>query len=534
MQAFNPPPERQVQRLRLRWPSALPPPAELTWRSRAEDALRTASTAERSRVVFVRRLALALPADAARPEAMAARAMHAPLEQALQAAVERAVPAALADPGRAAAVWFADWDAALAHLLDHWLDGTGAAAAGDPVQPSAAATRTDWVEAAIARGLPGWLAMDDAAMAPGSAVAPRVAAVWCAWLHTPASALAAAAWALGRWRADAPRQVPWLQQAHRRLGTPGPSAAAQRAGAAAVAPIVAMLQHMIAQRQPDWRVAVAGMAWSPPQPEVAQRATASGPGRPGLPAPRRARLRFDADGNADDIDASAATPGPGGRPRPMPALGHDHSPAGGLARPSVDPASRTGLRRHGAQATLAPRPSGDATRTPWSAEAPGWAASALMPTQLGGLVLLLNLLQRLGFGGWLAAQPAARQRTLAMAPFQAVLAAAGRRGTVEPAWEEALATPPGDADSAAAGRAWLRRAGRAARAWGCGPLGGLLWRRAGIALTPTHLDLVFRLDQVNLAVRRAALDADPGWVPWFGRIVSLHFEPGDPWPEQWP
>jgi hypothetical protein len=28
---------------------------------------------------------------------------------------------------------------------------------------------------------------------------------------------------------------------------------------------------------------------------------------------------------------------------------------------------------------------------------------------------------------------------------------------------------------------------------------------------------------VSLAVRRAGLDLDPGWVPWFGRVVGFHY-----------
>jgi hypothetical protein len=25
-------------------------------------------------------------------------------------------------------------------------------------------------------------------------------------------------------------------------------------------------------------------------------------------------------------------------------------------------------------------------------------------------------------------------------------------------------------------------------------------------------------------VRRAGLDVDPGWLPWFGRVVNFHFD----------
>ena len=40
----------------------------------------------------------------------------------------------------------------------------------------------------------------------------------------------------------------------------------------------------------------------------------------------------------------------------------------------------------------------------------------------------------------------------------------------------------------------------------------------------THVDLHMSLEESNIAVRRAGLDGDPGWVPDLGRIVYFHFE----------
>jgi hypothetical protein len=51
-----------------------------------------------------------------------------------------------------------------------------------------------------------------------------------------------------------------------------------------------------------------------------------------------------------------------------------------------------------------------------------------------------------------------------------------------------------------------------------------LARRPGaIVVTRTHVDVLFRYNQVDLAVRRAGLDIDPGWVPWLGRVVQFHY-----------
>ena len=44
-----------------------------------------------------------------------------------------------------------------------------------------------------------------------------------------------------------------------------------------------------------------------------------------------------------------------------------------------------------------------------------------------------------------------------------------------------------------------------------------------VRVTRTHVDVVLRLEQLDLAVRAAGLDRDPGWVPRLGRIVLFHF-----------
>jgi len=49
----------------------------------------------------------------------------------------------------------------------------------------------------------------------------------------------------------------------------------------------------------------------------------------------------------------------------------------------------------------------------------------------------------------------------------------------------------------------------------------------GLALSRTHLDVVFGLDQVDLRFRRLGLDLDPGWMPGLGRVVSFHFVAGE-------
>ena len=47
---------------------------------------------------------------------------------------------------------------------------------------------------------------------------------------------------------------------------------------------------------------------------------------------------------------------------------------------------------------------------------------------------------------------------------------------------------------------------------------------ARIVATETHVDLHLDCGTVDLAVRRAGLDFDPGWVPWLGRVVQFHYD----------
>jgi len=66
-------------------------------------------------------------------------------------------------------------------------------------------------------------------------------------------------------------------------------------------------------------------------------------------------------------------------------------------------------------------------------------------------------------------------------------------------------------------RRWLRRQARMG-------LADLILRPSLMALTPTHIDISFELNGSDLRVRRAGLDIDPGWVPWFGRVVMFHYD----------
>ena len=44
-----------------------------------------------------------------------------------------------------------------------------------------------------------------------------------------------------------------------------------------------------------------------------------------------------------------------------------------------------------------------------------------------------------------------------------------------------------------------------------------------VAVTKTHVDVSFSMQTIDINVRKAGLDIDPGWVPWLGRVVQFHY-----------
>jgi hypothetical protein len=50
-----------------------------------------------------------------------------------------------------------------------------------------------------------------------------------------------------------------------------------------------------------------------------------------------------------------------------------------------------------------------------------------------------------------------------------------------------------------------------------------LMRTGSLYLTATHVDLVMPMSEISLPVRLAGLDANPGWAPEFGRVITFHF-----------
>ncbi|HET6518205.1 MAG TPA: hypothetical protein VFG47_00075, partial [Geminicoccaceae bacterium] len=125
-------------------------------------------------------------------------------------------------------------------------------------------------------------------------------------------------------------------------------------------------------------------------------------------------------------------------------------------------------------------------------------------------------------GGWLLEDGRGRL------PLAAAVAPDGFAGLIGPhACEEhpPLATPPPADLALRACRLALQRHLR--RYAGIGLVG--LTRRPGRVLaTATHLDVLFDARLIELRLRRAGLDLDPGWVPWLGRVVRYHYDEEGP------
>lgn len=162
-----------------------------------------------------------------------------------------------------------------------------------------------------------------------------------------------------------------------------------------------------------------------------------------------------------------------------------------------------------------------------------WLADA-QPSAHAGLLLLLNLLRALRFETWLRAQPVAVQW-----PFVEALLTDALDHSGAPAHDpqrDWLIRTPADNLTLQAGRLdggrcslpealrlWRVRMRRALRQYAGLDLAEVVRRRGWVSATATHLDVLYPLDEVELRLRRLGLDSDPGWVPWFGRIVAFHF-----------
>ncbi len=75
-------------------------------------------------------------------------------------------------------------------------------------------------------------------------------------------------------------------------------------------------------------------------------------------------------------------------------------------------------------------------------------------------------------------------------------------------------------------RSWLNSLRRWCRLNARMGLHNLVTRSGHLSITPTHVDIWFEPEQADIRIRRVGLDLDPGWVPWFGRVIAFHYTGG--------
>jgi hypothetical protein len=164
---------------------------------------------------------------------------------------------------------------------------------------------------------------------------------------------------------------------------------------------------------------------------------------------------------------------------------------------------------------------------------------ASIETAVGGVFYLLNLALCLGLYGDFTT-PLQRGIELSIWDFVTLV---GRRLTRrrfrrDPVWAlladlagRAPDEPPGA--TFAPLRRWLSELipdvrDRLARALGerdrqrVGPL--LCVQRARVVTTATHIDVMFSLAELPIAVRLSGLDRDPGWIPAADRVIAYHYD----------
>ncbi len=143
-----------------------------------------------------------------------------------------------------------------------------------------------------------------------------------------------------------------------------------------------------------------------------------------------------------------------------------------------------------------------------------------------GLFLVLPLLNRLGLQQVIEDEGLSRRYNFAAHLLVKMALDFGQGdGSAMVHW---LGLAPEDCDRAARELAqplalWARLSDKALRRFARRRLYDLAGRKGWIIRDDATLDIRFPLASADIALRRRALDVDPGWVPWLGRVVHFHF-----------
>lgn len=146
-----------------------------------------------------------------------------------------------------------------------------------------------------------------------------------------------------------------------------------------------------------------------------------------------------------------------------------------------------------------------------------------LPTDFAGFLFFVALLHRLGIATLLAQRTDLTER----AWVESLLLRLARHLAI-PRDDPAIAwieTPDDETepDDRTLTATWLRAIRGHVRRDTHNSLIAIARRPGAIVVTRTHIDVLLHYTQVDITVRRAGLDFDPGWMPWLGRVVQFHY-----------
>ncbi len=273
--------------------------------------------------------------------------------------------------------------------------------------------------------------------------------------------------------------------------------------------------------------------------------------------------RSDSADRTDRLDVGEPVTGSPGEPSTPGAVGAGTVPAGAVPAGAV----RANTVGFGAESgSPATRSAPGSAPTDPSAGGPGprgdgepvarWTRSGAVavPTAFASALYVVNLILRLGPPdpdhpgprGWARVAALARHllrdvvdsRALAGDPLWALLAGLDHDDHGSPDYpfghplDDPLRHPPGRPLDDPLGHPPVVRLGpdaeTAQASLAAAGITGAAFAVPGyVCANRTHVDVVLPLERVDLRVRRAGLDVDPGWVPALRRIIAIHFEDAD-------
>ncbi len=457
---------------------------------RLEDALRTASLGDETRLLVVRRLNLARV-----PLGASATTWSLRLEEQFRRLRAVAVPVGDATAAQAEVVSFRDVDEPWLQLVERVLRG----------QPCG---EWFWVKAT-----PGWK--------PGMSAAETLRLA----LHTLARKSTDTALVLVRRLASAGLGVEFLnalrlEDLRRALPELASIPLAQE-------PLAASIPGLIEMNPPAWlRPLLTRLPTEDARADLLVAAAVSGEGLP-LPSPRV--LTFLAakwrEGEEQPGSPDRGTLSIPPRSETKPASVRPQSPASARQEARAVEAkveTKSSLRNQAGLFSQV-RAETEVTKTPQLfPPAPATREQSEdhpLHTSAGGLFFLVRLFELVELPDILRRQPELDQAGLPWRLFRAALRLTQVRD------DDAWWLLPCPALPLPAGSLWrpLLRAHHLCRALTVLSLRALICRPALVALAETHIDVFFRANEADVRIRRAALDVDPGWVPWLRRRIAFHY-----------